>query len=53
MGTSWSYSEYLAGKDQPSEKWETNVEKVCRCESHYLFCWGHEKHCDYYDKDKK
>lgn len=52
---SWSYAKYLRGEDQsgvtltdgPSSK-----VKECRCESHYLFCWGHEKQCDYYE-DKK
>lgn len=55
-GNSWSYSKYLSGEDQESEQVTyphyKPREKICRCESHYLFCWGHENNCDYYEGDK-
>lgn len=58
-GASWSYSKYIAGEDQESEKLASDgggirwrQEKVCRCDSHHLFCWGHEKQCDYHEDGK-
>ncbi len=53
MGYGWSYSDYLNGQTQQSEVEASKPkEKGCRCDSHYLFAFGHEKQCDHY-KEKK
>lgn len=48
--SSWSYTKHL--EDTRSlPQWAPTV-KRCECDSHYLFCWGHEKQCDYYEDSK-
>jgi len=56
MKASWSYKAWQDSQEQNTvtlpESWETAIERECRCDSHHLFCWGHEKYCSY-NKDNK